>query len=42
MSDMQKVIPSAGFKTMPGAAHISNMEQPDLFNDILIHFLKTV
>ena len=32
-------IPHARLVTMPGAAHLPNLEQPDVFNTILAEFL---
>jgi len=33
-------LPAAELKIIPGAGHMANLEQPALFNDVLISFLK--
>ena len=32
-------IPNAKLEIIPGAGHLSNIEQPDIFNNIVIKFL---
>lgn len=40
MREMQQRTPGAGFATIPSAAHLPNIEQPELFNRVMIEFLK--
>ncbi|MBO9566812.1 MAG: alpha/beta hydrolase [Niastella sp.] len=37
---LEKQVPGAVRKTIPGTAHMLNMEKPALFNDLLLSFLK--
>lgn len=39
---MAKAIPGAALKIIPGAGHLSNLEQPHEFNRILRHFLSSL
>lgn len=41
METMQALVPGASFEIIRAAAHISNMEQPDVFNAHLSTFLST-
>lgn len=40
-SEMQKLNPKAELHKIPGAGHLSNMESPEAFNEILRAFLKS-
>jgi pimeloyl-ACP methyl ester carboxylesterase len=39
---MAKKIPGARLKTIPGAGHLSNVDQPDAFNRVLLDFLDSL
>ncbi len=39
---MKKHIPGAGLATFPRSGHLLNLEEPDLFNRLLLDFLTTV
>jgi 3-oxoadipate enol-lactonase len=39
---MARSLPTATLHVIPGAAHLSNLENPDAFNERLLGFLKTV
>ena len=39
---MAKALPDAQVVIIPGAAHLSNMEQPQVFNDAVSEFLKRI
>lgn len=39
---MAERIPNVRLTVVPGAAHLSNLEQPDLFNDILHSFVASI
>ena len=41
-SSMQEKIPGAELHVIPGAGHMSNMENPDFFNEKLMAFLERV
>lgn len=41
MREMQRRTPGARFATIPSAAHLPNMEQPEAFNRLVIEFLKS-
>ncbi|MBV9124922.1 MAG: alpha/beta fold hydrolase, partial [Planctomycetes bacterium] len=40
--DMAKTIPHARLATIPGAGHLSNLEQPDLFTEAVRSFLQSL
>lgn len=39
---MQMKVPGSGFAVIPAASHLSNLEQPEVFNAIILQFLKRV
>jgi pimeloyl-ACP methyl ester carboxylesterase len=39
---MAKKIPNAEKLVIPNAGHVSNIDQPDLFNDGVLEFLNTL
>jgi pimeloyl-ACP methyl ester carboxylesterase len=40
--EMKELIPSAELFVVPGAGHLSNLEAPDVFNQVLGRFLSTL
>ncbi|MEX3009701.1 alpha/beta fold hydrolase [Hoeflea sp. TYP-13] len=40
MQGMAEATPGADFAVIPGAAHLSNMERPDVFNEIVTNWLQ--
>jgi 3-oxoadipate enol-lactonase len=42
MRAMQAKVPGSGFAVIPAASHLSNLEQPEIFNAILLQHLKRV
>ena len=41
LAAMAQAIPAAQLLTLPGAGHLPHLEQPDAFDEALIHFLRT-
>ena len=41
LTAMAQAIPAAQLLTLPGAGHLPHLEQPDAFDEALIHFLRT-
>jgi 3-oxoadipate enol-lactonase len=41
MRDMAALVPGAEFVEIADAAHISNMEQPERFNEAVLRFLQS-
>jgi pimeloyl-ACP methyl ester carboxylesterase len=39
---MKELIPSAELSVVPGAGHLSNLEAPDVFNQVLGRFLSSL
>ena len=42
MRGMQARVPGSRFAVVPAASHLSNLEQPEIFNAILLQFLHDV
>ncbi|MGH6923776.1 MAG: alpha/beta fold hydrolase [Propylenella sp.] len=42
MRAMQAKVPGSGFAVIPAASHLSNLEQPEVFNAILLQYLRRV
>ena len=39
---MAKAIPDARFEIVPGAGHVANLENPDVFNRVFSEFLSSL
>jgi pimeloyl-ACP methyl ester carboxylesterase len=39
---MRRQCPTAGLAVLPRSGHTANLEEPDLFNDIVARFLSSV
>jgi pimeloyl-ACP methyl ester carboxylesterase len=39
---MKRECPTAGLAMLPRTGHTANLEEPDLFNDIVLRFLNSV
>jgi len=37
---MRRRIPHANVEVIPGAGHTSNMENPEVFNEVVLRFLR--
>ena len=42
MREYQAMVPGSEVHVLPEAGHVSNFDQPKLFNEALIHFFETV
>jgi non-heme chloroperoxidase len=41
-TSMHAMIPGSRLEILPGAGHLSNLEQPALFNNLLLEHLKSL
>lgn len=42
MAELVALIPRAELKTIKSAGHLPNIEQPEIFNQVLLEFLLSV